>query len=214
MKKIMNKEKIKQIEEEQLVSIDNVIFEPMPKKRPFPRDKYIYEDERFDSKQDTIYLNKLGRTIEITSCSFILLSLIGLLTVLFVQADEMTHKFKNPSFSGVGTSSHYLTIENQEFNRKETIREEIRAYTEDLEREAENTTLARFIRNLESRIYAQLSRQLVDSLFGETASDFGVLELEGNTIEYKVEDDKVTLIITDEEGNTTEITVPLGSFTF
>ena len=80
-----------------------------------------------------------------------------------------------------------------------------------MEREAENTTLARFIRNLESRIYAQLSRQLVDSLFGETASDFGVLELEGNTIEYRVEDDKVTLIITDEEGNTTEITVPLGS---
>ena len=131
-----------------------------------------------------------------------------------LQADEMTHKFKNPSFSGVGTSSHYLTIENQEFNRKEAIREEIQAYVEDLEREAENTTLARFIRNLESRIYAQLSRQLVDNLFGETASDSGILELEGNTIEYRVEDDKVTLIITDEEGNTTEITVPLGSFSF
>ena len=136
--------------------------------------------------------------------------IIVMFVVITVQADEMTHKFKNPSFSGVGTSSHYLTIENQEFNRKEAIREEIQAYVEDLEREAENTTLARFIRNLESRIY----RQLVDSLFGETASDFGVLELEGNTIEYKVEDDKVTLIITDEEGNTTEITVPLGSFTF
>jgi len=145
---------------------------------------------------------------------------VGMTLVLLVvaiqqiQADEMTHKFKNPSFSGVGTSSHYLTIENQEFSRKEAIREEIKAYQEELEREAENTTLARFIRNLESRIYAQLSRQLVDSLFGETASDFGVLELEGNTIEYRVEDDKVTLIITDEEGNTTEITVPLGSFTF
>ena len=140
--------------------------------------------------------------------------IITMCFVLAIQADEMTHKFKSPSFSGVNTSSHYLTIENQEFNREEAIREEIRAYTEDLEREAENTTLARFIRNLESRIYAQLSRQLVDSLFGETASDFGVLELEGNTIEYRVEDDKVTLVITDEEGNTTEITVPLGSFTF
>ena len=141
---------------------------------------------------------------------------ISLLLVLClsVNADKMTHQFKSPSFSGIGTSSHYLTIENQEFNRKEAIREERKAYQEDLEREAENTTLARFIRNLESRIYAQLSRQLVDSLFGETASDFGVLELEGNTIEYRVEDDKVTLIITDEEGNTTEITVPLGSFTF
>ena len=148
----------------------------------------------------------------------LLVCVLGLANVLLISltlgADEMTHKFKNPSFSGVGTSSHYLTIENQEFNRKEAIREEIKAYQEDLEREAENTTLARFIRNLESRIYAQLSRQLVDSLFGETASEFGVLELEGNTIEYRVEDDKVTLIITDEEGNTTEITVPLGSFTF
>ena len=143
---------------------------------------------------------------------FAMISFLFLISV--VSADEMTHEFKNPSFSGVGTSSHYLTIENQEFNRKEAIREEIQAYVEDLEREADNTTLARFIRNLESRIYAQLSRQLVDSLFGDTASDFGVLELEGNTIEYRVEDDKVTLVITDEEGNTTEITVPLGSFTF
>jgi hypothetical protein len=146
---------------------------------------------------------------------FIILSILSItLFVGYLSADEMTHKFKNPSFSGIGTSSHYLTIENQEFSRKEAVREEIKAYAEDLEREAENTTLARFIRNLESRIYAQLSRQLVDSLFGETASEFGTLELEGNTIEYRVEDDKVTLIITDEEGNTTEITVPLGSFTF
>ena len=73
-------QEVKRIEEEQLVSIDNVIFEPMPK-RPFPRDKYIYEDERFNSEQDMIYLNKLGRTIEIISISFILLSLIGLLVV-------------------------------------------------------------------------------------------------------------------------------------
>lgn len=80
----MNSKEVKRIEREQLVSIDNVIFEPMPK-RPFPRDKYIYEDERFNPKEDTIYLNKLARTIEITSCSFILISLIGLLAV-FVWA--------------------------------------------------------------------------------------------------------------------------------
>jgi len=148
----------------------------------------------------------------------VLVCILGLANILLISltlgADEMTHKFKNPSFSGNGYSSHVLTIENQEFNRKEAIREEIKAYQEDLEREAENTTLARFIRNLESRIYAQISRQLVDSLFGETASEYGTLELEGNTIEYRVEDDKITLIITDEEGNTTEITVPLGSFYF
>ena len=78
----MNSKEVKRIEREQLVSIDNVIFEPMPKKRPFPRDKYIYEDESYDVKQDMIYLNKLGKTIEMTSCAFILLSLIGCVSVL------------------------------------------------------------------------------------------------------------------------------------
>jgi len=144
---------------------------------------------------------------------------IGIILILgiFVQsvtADEMVHKFKNPSFNGVGTSSHYLTIENQEFNRKKAIKEEIKAYREELEREKENTTLARFIRNLESRIYAQLSRQLVEQLFGETPSTSGVLELMGNTIEYSVDGDYITLKITDADGNTTEITLPIGSFTF
>jgi hypothetical protein len=131
-------------------------------------------------------------------------------------ADEIVHKFKSPSFSGLNTSAHYLTIENQEFNRKAAIKAEIKANREDLEREAENTTLARFIRNLESRIYAQLSRQLVDALFGEDPSTFGVLELMGNTIEYSVSEDgtMITLRITDAEGNVTEITVPIGSFTF
>ena len=133
-----------------------------------------------------------------------------------VTADELIHKFKSPSFSGINTSSHYLTIENQEFNRKEALEAEIKAYQDELKREAENTTLARFIRNLESRIYAQLSRQLVDNLFGETPSTSGVLELMGNTIEYEVSADGlfITLTVTDAEGNTTEITVPIGAFTF
>ena len=133
---------------------------------------------------------------------------------LYLTADEMTHSFKNPSFSGVGTSAHWLTIENQEANRKKALKDEIKAYQEELEREAENTTLARFIRNLESRIYAQLSRQLVDNLFGETPNESGTLELEGNTIEYSVDGDFITLIITDADGNTTEITLPIGDFSF
>ena len=92
-----------------------------------------------------------------------------------VAGDQLTHKFKSPSFNGVNTSSHYLTIENQEFNRKSDIADEIKAYQEELERDAENTTLARFIRNLESRIYAELSRQLVNNLFGETAGTGGMI---------------------------------------
>lgn len=136
---------------------------------------------------------------------------------VFVQnlyADEIVHKFKNPSFSGVGTSSHYLTIENQEFNRKEAIKAEIKALKEAAEREEENTTLARFIRNLESRIYAQLSRQLVDNLFGENPSDSGTFTLLGNTITYTSDGEYITLTITDENGNITQITIPIGDFTF
>ena len=142
---------------------------------------------------------------------------VFLFLAVFIQnvvADTITHKFKNPSFSGINTSSHYLTIENQEFNRKEALKAEIKALQDEIERDKENTTLARFIRNLESRIYAQLSRQLVENLFGETPSDSGVLSLEGNTIEYNVVDGIITLNITDSDGNTTTISLPIGSFTF
>ena len=145
-------------------------------------------------------------------CSLILI--FSLIFTIFINADEITHKFKSPSFNGINTSSHYLTIENQEFNRKAAIKAEIKAYQEELERDAQNTTLARFIRNLESRIYAQLSRQLVENLFGETKSENGSIELEGNTIEYSVDGDFITLKITDADGNETIITLPIGSFTF
>tara|TARA_R100001163_G_scaffold8970_2_gene8719 strand:+ start:249 stop:734 length:486 start_codon:yes stop_codon:yes gene_type:complete len=146
----------------------------------------------------------------------------GLLCIFFflvvltkpLLADTITFKFKNPSFSGIGTSSHYLTIENQEFNRKEALKAEIKALQEQIERDKENTTLARFIRNLESRIYAQLSRQLVENLFGETPSTEGTLTLEGNTIKYSVVDGIITLTITDADGNVTTISLPVGNFTF
>jgi hypothetical protein len=131
-----------------------------------------------------------------------------------VQADEILYNFKSPSFSGINSSSHYLTIENQEATRREAVKEEIEAYKDELAREASNTTLARFIRNLESRIYAQLSRQMVEQLFGETPQKQGKLTLEGNTIEYIVETDTITLTITDEAGGSTNITVPIGDFTF
>ena len=129
-------------------------------------------------------------------------------------ADEIVFKFKSPSFNGNGTSSHYLTIQNQEFNRKEALKAEIKALQDQIARDKENTTLARFIRNLESRIYAQLSRQLVENLFGETPSTSGILELEGNTIEYSIEDGIITLRIVDADGNETIIELPIGDFSF
>ena len=156
---------------------------------------------------------------QITVASIVQVLVFGFMLFAFwgnskLFADEIVFKFNSPSFSGIGTSSHYLTIQNQEFNRKEALKAEIKALQDQIERDKENTTLARFIRNLESRIYAQLSRQLVENLFGDTPSDNGVLELEGNRIEYSVVDGIITLNITDSDGNTTTISLPIGSFTF
>jgi hypothetical protein len=164
-------------------------------------------------------LEKVHPMKQITVASIVQVLVFGFMLLAFwtnskLFADEIVFKFKSPSFSGIGTSSHYLTIQNQEFNRKEALKAEIKALQDQIARDKENTTLARFIRNLESRIYAQLSRQLVENLFGETPSDSGVLELEGNRIEYSVVDGIITLNITDSDGNTTTISLPIGSFTF
>jgi|TARA_B100000085_G_scaffold123777_1_gene112641 hypothetical protein len=147
-------------------------------------------------------------------CMYVGLFLLIGLFVNIALSDEMRHSFKSPSFSGVNTSQHYLTIENQEFSRNEKIVEEKKALTEQLAREQNNTTLARFIRNLESRVYAQLSRQLVDNLFGENASESGTLTLEGNLIEYNSDQTTISLKITDENDEVTTISFPIDSFAF
>ena len=83
-----------------------------------------------------------------------------------VNADQMVHKFKSPSFSGVGTSAHYLTIENQEKTRKDAIKEKRAADEEKRLAALKNTNYAKFIKNLESRIYARFSKEMEDALFG------------------------------------------------
>mgnify|MGYP001193402612 CR=1 FL=1 len=147
--------------------------------------------------------------------------IISLILVTPVLADELVHGFKNPSFSGVGTSAHYLTIENQEKSRRDKIKDDIEAALKAAEREEQNTTLAKFIRNLESRIFAQLSKQLVDNMFGnEEASQFGSFSLEGNNITYErtntcTEDgvctDIIRLTIVAEDGSETVIDIPIGT---
>lgn len=134
---------------------------------------------------------------------------------LFVQTDEIKFQFKSPSFSGVGTSSHYLTIENQEFSRKEALEAEIKALKEEAERDAENTTLARFLKNFESRIFAQLSRQLVEQLFGENPATEGEFTLFDNIISWTSDGISITLTIYNTiDDTTTTITIPIGDFGF
>ncbi len=136
-----------------------------------------------------------------------------------VNADEI-FKFKNPSFSGIGTGAHYLTIENQEHSRKKAIEDALEAARKAAQREEENTTLAKFIRNLESRIYAQMAKQLVESMFSNDGSvRFGSFILEGNTVTYEVitNDDGteyIKMTIVAEDGTTTVIEIPIGTGNF
>ena len=149
----------------------------------------------------------------------VLVSLILTIITSNVQSDQITHKFKSPSFSGIGTSAHYLTIENQERSRREEIKDDIEAAIAAAEREARNTTQAKFLRNLESRIYAQIAKQLVDNMFGnDTASTSGSFEVSGNSITYETivggGDDGVDIIritVVSEDGTTTTLDVPIGT---
>ena len=154
--------------------------------------------------------------VEITALiTIFLLSLLGLTPNVY--GDEIVHKFKNPSFSGIGTGAHYLTIENQEYSRKKEIEESLEAARKAAEREAENTTLAKFIRNLENRIYAQMAKQLVESMFSnDNPVNFGSFVLEGSTITYEVivnEDgtEFIKLTIVGEDGTQTIIEIPIGT---
>ena len=142
---------------------------------------------------------------------------ISLLLSASLGATPIVHEFKNPRFSGKGTGAHYLTIENQEHSRKKAIEEALEAARKAAEREADNSTLAKFIRNLESRIYAQMAKQLVESMFSnDNAVRFGSFVLEGNTVTYEVitnEDGSefIRMTIVGSDGTETVIEIPIGT---
>lgn len=135
---------------------------------------------------------------------------------LSASASELTQNFKNPSFSGNGYSTHVLSIEQLQFQRKQEIKDKAEAEARRLEREAEQETIAKFLNNVESRIYANISKNLVDSMFANDGSTSGTATIEGATI-YWVKDttaDTITVTITEEDGTVTELTVPLTGFGF
>ena len=161
----------------------------------------------------------------------------------FVESGELTHKWKSPSFSGIGTSAHFLTIENQEFTRKAEIKAKKESETAKKIAAAKNTNYAKFIYNLESRIYAEFSKQMTDKLFGEscgttystvdgvTTQDTlnpeigntdgvggnctGTYSFNDTTVTYTkdVTNDVVTLDIAGPDGSQV-ITLPLNDFQF
>ena len=124
------------------------------------------------------------------------------------------YSFKSPAFNGIGYSSHVLTIENQEHSRREQLRKDLQAAIDKAAAEAKATNLNKFLNNLESRIYAQISQNLATAMFADNNSNSGTLNFEGNTIAWTKDSSNVYLSVTDLLGNTTQITLPLGQFQF
>ena len=83
-------------------------------------------------------------------------------------ASELVHDFKNPSFSGNGYSQHVLSLNQLEVQREQKVFDDLKSAKAAAERAEKNKTINKFITNVESRIYANLSKQLVDNMFGTT----------------------------------------------
>ena len=138
-------------------------------------------------------------------------------------ASDLVHEFKNPAFSGNGYSNHVLSVDQLQSQRKKDNEADAKSEAAAKERAEKNTTINKFIANVESRIYANLSKQLVDNMFGTscdssttTCPTSGTSNIEGATI-YWVKDtttEIITLTITDENGNVTSMSVPIGDFVF
>lgn len=129
-------------------------------------------------------------------------------------SSELVHQFNSPAFNGQGYSSHVLTIEQLESQRRQKIKDEQKAAQDKAERDAKNTNLAKFLVNVESRIYAQLSKQLADAMFADSGATSGAMDFQGTNISWVKTGTDVTLTITEASGNRTDITVPIASFAF
>lgn len=150
-----------------------------------------------------------------------IITLIIILAAASASASEMNWGFKSPAFHyGNGYSTHVLTTEQLMHNRKEDRDREAKAEADRLERELENSTLNKFIKNVESRIYATLSKQMVDSMFAECSTECattGTAEIEGSTITWTKDTTSgmISLEVVEADGTITRIEIPgSGEFNF
>jgi curli production assembly/transport component CsgF len=127
---------------------------------------------------------------------------------------ELAFSFKSPAFSGIGYSSHVQTIENTERVRKDAIESAKLQAAKEAATAANNTNLVKFLNNFESRVYAQLSSQLVNNLFGENPKESGTVVISGNTIKYSKTGDEISLTVTGQDGSVTQIIIPVAQFKF
>lgn len=126
--------------------------------------------------------------------------------------------FKSPAFNGSGYSSHVLTIENQESTRRKILADKMQAELDKIKADEKNSNINKFLNNLESRIYAQISQNLATAMFASGGSDTGTFTFDQstNTTISWVKDSLngiITLTVNGPGVNST-IAVPLGQFQF
>jgi len=143
----------------------------------------------------------------------IIISVLASVAASTAQA-QLVHQFNSPAFSGQGYSNHVLTVEQLEATRKKNQADAQKSERDKAERDAKNTNLAKFLVNVESRIYAQLSKQLADAMFADNNATSGTMDFQGTNISWVKNGTDVTLTIIEAGGNRTDITVPLASFSF
>ena len=142
-----------------------------------------------------------------------------LITLLFCSstyASELGFKFHSPSFSGVGKSSHYLTIENIEKTRKDAIKAANKAAADKLVADAKATAVAKFKANVEARFYTALAKQLTDNVFGTDGlqQDSGTFtspvggEVVTRATTTTGSNDTVSVTVTETDGTVTTFTMP------
>ena len=139
----------------------------------------------------------------------------AILIVLLISspslASELVHQFKSPVFNGVGYSAHVLTIENLEQTRRQKQIDDAKAAAAKEAQDAKNTNLAKFLNNLESRVYATLSQKIAEELFKDNGNTSGTFDVAGNHIAWSSAGGTIALQITDPAGKVTSIEVPYGS---
>jgi hypothetical protein len=153
-----------------------------------------------------------------------------LVSTIVVAAPLGDYTFKSPSFSGIGYSSHVLTIENQEATRQKARDDKVQSALDKAAADAKNTNLSKFLNNLESRIYAQISQNVATAMFANNSCSVatsstctGSITFQGSTISWSRVSDAINctgsangtcilLNVTDAGGSTTSIYVPLESF--
>jgi hypothetical protein len=138
-------------------------------------------------------------------------TLLVLLISSPATASEIQFQYKSPSFSGIGYSAHVLTIDNLEASRRQKLADDKKAQAAAEASAAKNTNLAKFLNNLDSRVYATLSQKIAEQLFSDNGNTSGSFDIASNNVQWASDGSQITLRITDAGGSVTEVVVPYGS---